>query len=1515
MDTVKQTPQNIGAAVVIGAGIAGMQASLDLAETGIKVYLVEPDPAIGGRMTQLDKTFPTNECAMCVVSPKLVECARQQNIEIITNAKIERLEGESGNFDVTIYKRARFVDMEKCTACEECVPVCPVETPNKFEYELSKRKAIYRMYPQAVPSAFVIDKNRRGPCVIKCPAHINVQGYTALISQGKYREAFDLIKHRAPFPGVLGRVCYHPCESECNRKDIEEPIAINSLKRFLADFVYENKTSNLFIGKKIEKQEDGVEAQAAKIKDHPYSFDLNIPEEILNERKEIKIAVVGAGPCGLTAACDLASLGYNITIFEAEDRSGGMMALGIPSYRLPKEILRIEIDNILKTGIIEVKLGSALGRDFTLSDLKKRGFKAMLLATGANKGKKLSIAGSGLKGVWQGVDFLKRINLGEELNIKGRLIVIGGGNVAIDAARSALRLGAQEVRVICLESKDDMPAHPWETSLAQQEGVTIKHCLGPAEILGNGGQVTGIKFFKCLNIFDKSGKFNPVFDEKEACLMEADNVIIAIGQQPDLSCLKPEDAIETTGSGAIKSDPVSYATNQEGIFSAGDVSSGPLSVIKAIAGGKEAAVSIDRYIRKEPLHEGRFKEEEAAETPQMTFKKQSRIPAPLLKKEERLNNFKEVELTLTEDQAVYESKRCLNCGICSECLECEKVCAPLAINHNMKDERIKIKAGAVIIAPGVKLFDADQKKEYGYGRYDNVVTGIQLERILSSSGPTAGQVLRPSDGKPPKKIAFIQCVGSRDPSSGNEYCSAVCCMASIKEAVIAREHDPDIESTVFYIDVRTFGKDFERYYENAKKDYGVKFIRCMISKIYERPKSKNLTVKYIDEKGKMQEAEFELVVLAVGMTSTAHLKPLAEILDIETNEYGFCRAQRSGPGLTSRPGVFVTGTFAEPKDIPETVTDGSSGAALVSALLKDVRGSLIRKKEYPKERSVLDEDPRIGVFICRCGRNIASVVNVPEVVEHAAKLEGVVYACEFLYTCSKDALEEIKKKMVEFDINRVVVASCTPRTHEELFRDTVREAGLNRYLFEMTSLREQVSWVHKDYPEKATRKAKELVNMMVAKAMLIKPLERQFSEVVPAALVIGGGASGMQTSFFLSRQGFEVYLIEKEGSLGGHLRDLYYNVDEAEEPQALLKALIEKVSADEKIHVITDSRIKSVSGFVGNYTSRIDTRGGEKEIKHGTVIVATGAKAYEPKKKEFGYLESEKVINQVELEKRLTKTPTNFARAQTFVMIQCVGSRNDEHPYCSRVCCGHAIKNALRLKSVNKEHKVIVLYRDIRTYGFLEKYYLKAREAGVIFLCFDADREPAVKITADGINISHTDTLLKEDVSLKTDWVILSTGIAAGDNNELAKVLKIPLNADNFFLEAHAKIKPLDFTTEGMFFCGLAHSPRFLRESLAQAQGASVRAATILTKEKIEAKAITVSVDERLCRGCGLCVSVCPYEAREIDLETKTARVIEVLCQGCGACAVACPCGATTHKGFSKKQIMSMMEQTTQSVG
>jgi len=1505
MDNTKKETKKIGSTMVVGAGIAGMQAALDLADAGIKVYLVESASAIGGRMAQLDKTFPTNECSMCIVSPKLVDCERHINIDILTNTEVQDIAGDAGSFQVTLHRRARHVDIDKCTGCDECTKVCPVEVPNKFDGFISKHKAIYRMYPQAVPRTFAIDKQDTSPCVATCPAHIHIQGYIALIAQGKYKEAYELIRSKVPFPGILGRVCYHPCEGECNRKDMEGALAVNQLKRFVTDFVYESKESELFPQQPDPSQEPSA-GEKSKARQRPYSFDKDITEELVKERNSRKVAVVGAGPSGLTAAYNLHRWGYSVTVFEREDNLGGLMRYGIPSYRLPDQLLQREIDSIVNTGF-EVKSGVQLGKDFTLSSLKKDGYEAVLLAVGASKPKELRIPGYDLKNVTQGIDFLKKVNCREEVSLKGKVVVIGGGNVAIDTARASLRLGANQVDLYCLESESEMPAHPWEIQLAREEGVVIHNSYGPKEIVGGNGAVSKVRFSRCLRVFDDEHKFNPVFADDEQIIVNADQVIFAIGQGSDTSFLREGDMIERAGWGGIKIDPVTYATSQKGIFASGDVALGPASVIYAIASGRESAVSIDRYLRGVDLREGREETMVKAPTPQMEFSSKPRVKTALLPLAQRRGNFNEVELTLSESDAVAEASRCLNCAICSGCYECEKVCEACAISHDMRDETLNLDVGAVIFSTGLETFDANRKKEYGADRYANVVTSVQFERFLSSSGPTQGMVVRPSDGQPPRKIAFIQCVGSRNPADGNEFCSSVCCMYSIKEATIALEHDANIQPAIFYIDIRCFGKDYERYYEDAEKNKGVRFIRSTVSKVYEKYRTKNLVIRYVDEAGRVQEEEFDMVVLAVGLLRSEKFNDLAEKLNFKLNGYDVVDGGLKNPGTTTRPGIFAVGTTAEPKDIPESVVEGSSAAALASSVLCDVRGQLVKKKKYPPEKNVSDEDVRVGVFICRCGKNIASVVNVPEVVDYASHLKDVAYASEFLYTCSKDALEGIKESIEKYKLNRVIVASCTPRTHEALFRDTVREVGLNRYLFEMTSLREQVSWVHQSDPVRATQKAKELVKIKVAKARLFTPLKESFADVNHTALVVGGGAAGMHAALTIADQGFEVCLLEKSDELGGHLKELFFNPQQPDLP-SFLNDLVRKVTSNEKIMVLTNAQLKETTGFVGNYRSLIDCATEEMEIEHGVVLIATGAQTYQPEPGEYGYGKSDHVFTQVDLERRLTQQPGDFAQPKTFVMIQCVGSRNENHPYCSRVCCMNAIKNALKLKEINPRHKIYVLYRDIRTYGLMEKYYTQAREKGIIFLCFKAESAPVVTVQDDKITVDVSDELVKENISLHPDHVVLSVGVTSGDNEDLARRCKISLNRDGFFLEAHPKIRPLDFTTDGMFLCGMAHSPRFLQESLVQAQGAAMRACTILSKDTIEAKAIIACVDERLCQGCGLCVAVCPFDAREMDEENKVARVIEVSCQGCGACVVVCRSRASTHKGFTQKQILSMAQ-------
>ncbi len=849
-----------------------------------------------------------------------------------------------------------------------------------------------------------------------------------------------------------------------------------------------------------------------------------------------------------------------------------------------------------------------------------------------------------------------------------------------------------------------------------------------------------------------------------------------------------------------------------------------------------------------------------------------------------------------------DRERCVHfhgdgCGIC------QKVCEAEAVDFEQHPRTLDLEVGAVILSPGFEMIDPGVRSEYGFGVYPNVVTSRQFERILSASGPSKGEIIRPSDGTHPKKIAFISCVGSRDEAGGHSYCSSVCCMYSTKEAIIAKEHQADIEATIFYMDMRAFGKGFERYYQSARDKYGVRYVRCLASRLYEHAKTKSLRIKYLEDSG-FSEEEFDLVVLAAGLTPSEKAKSMAKLFGVEIDKHGFCRRTGLSPTRTTTPGVFVAGPFGEPKDIPETVIEASAAAAEASEILADQRGTLTVEKSYPEEKPPESAEPRIGVFICRCGRNIGGVVDVPEVVRSARELPHVVYADENLYTCSQDSLEKIKNDIQTHNLNRVVVASCTPTTHAPLFRDTVREAGLNPYLFEMATLREHVSWVHMKNPDKATEKAKQVTAMAVSKAALLAPIKMNVFELNKEALVLGGGLAGMTSALSLADQGFSVHLVEKSDRLGGHLAGIHGALGPGD-PQALLVELTEKIQDHERVKVYLGSEPDEVSGYLGNFTTRLRSTNGTEptEINHGVIIVATGAREVESRDYLFGSHPG--VITQKEMEKRLHEgRGEGLGRV---VMIQCVGSRDERHPYCSRVCCGQAVKNALRLKTLNPDAEVTVLYRDIRTYGTREDSYLEARKKGVLFVRFDDEDKPVVAEKSGRLSVEVADRALGRRVIYSPDTVILSTGIEP-DNESLSRVLKLPLTEDGFFMEAHAKIRPLDFTAEGVYLAGLAHSPRTIDETVAQAKGAAIRAVTLLSKDKIQAKAEIPVVNSKWCSACENCVHVCPYDARRINPETRVAEVIEVLCQACGACSVACVSGVSEQKGFEKLEVLAQID-------
>jgi heterodisulfide reductase subunit A-like polyferredoxin len=1508
----------IGAVLVVGGGIAGMQASLDLAEMGFKVYLADEKGWIGGAMAGLDKTFPTNDCAMCIMSPKLVDAGRHPNITILPLSRLEKISGEPGNFCVTVKRLARYVDAERCNGCGECAETCPVSVPDSFNEGLSTRKAIYRLYPQAIPAAFAVEKEgRKSPCRPSCPAGLNVHGYVALIANKDFGRALKLIRERLPFPRSLGRICHHPCEDSCNRREVDESVSICALKRFVADREEDvPETDRKCEG---EPRPERIEAEKAAAKKR-------------ERRMGKKAAVVGAGPAGLTAAADLASLGYAVTVFEREKEAGGMLRYGIPAYRLPRDVLASEIGRIL-TGSIKLVTGCEVGcrpglrpggrdadshlsaealaeaenrptpssNEISLSEIRET-FAAVLIATGAQRGKKISVSGMKDVSVQDGVDLLRKIARGERIETGKSPIVIGGGNVAIDVARSLKRLGASSVKIACLESHRLMPAHLHEVRDALEEGIELFTSVGPRAVVHKGGRIEGLSCAACRTTFDEEGRFRPDLSGKGETLIPGDAIIMAVGQEAETAWLDGAGAIEGKHP---RVDGTTLALSESGIFAAGDFVLGPASAVEAIGQGHEAALSIDRYLLGEDLRAGRSAVlAETAPLPSRPYRRLPRADAKKLPPDQRVRSFSEYAEGLSEEEAVEEASRCLNCSVCSECFRCVESCGRDAVVHDLTDRTEEIAVGAVILAPGYRRYDPSRSPEYGWGRLPNVLTSPQFERLLSASGPTGGKLFRPSDQREPKRIAFIQCVGSREEKEGNRYCSSVCCMYAIKEAVIAQEHAPGVECHIYFMDLRAFGKDFERYYNRAKEEHGVVFRRARMPRV-EAGSGGSVVLNFLDEKNAVAREAYDLVVLSVGLEPAESLPGLASVLGAPLGEEGFLGTEGYDAQSSPRKGVFVCGAAGEPKDIPESVGQASAAAARAAELLASAKGSLTISKEYPVPREIADEEPRVGVFICRCGINIGGVVDVPSVAAYAKTLPGVAYAEENLYTCSQDTQQRLKEVILREKLNRVLVASCTPRTHEVLFQDTLREAGLNPYLFEFVGIREQCSWVHMHKPLEATEKAKRLVAMGVSRARQLVPVTLSSFPVNPSALVIGGGAAGMTAALSLAGQGFQTHLIEKEKELGGNARRIRFDLD-GRDPQAFLAGLQKAVETHPKIVLHRGSVPVRVGGYVGNFTTTVRGGGEETEIAHGAIVVATGAEEYKPG--EYLYGRSKNVLTQKELEERLGKGEA-FERV---AMIQCVGSRDTEHPYCSRVCCLTAVKNALKIKEMNPRAEIYILYRDLRTYGFSEVYYQRAREAGVVFLRYEEERKPSVREKGGKIRVAFHNYLLERDVELEVSTLVLSAGIVMPESvSDLSRMLKVPLSADRMFLEAHAKLRPLDFSSDGIYLCGLAHGPKSLKESVSQGLGAAARAATLLSRQEIQARSRPARLQERACSGCGLCVEICPFDARELDAETGKAKVIEVLCQGCGACLVACPNASSRQEGFEKSQLLAMIDAAT----
>jgi heterodisulfide reductase subunit A len=846
-----------------------------------------------------------------------------------------------------------------------------------------------------------------------------------------------------------------------------------------------------------------------------------------------------------------------------------------------------------------------------------------------------------------------------------------------------------------------------------------------------------------------------------------------------------------------------------------------------------------------------------------------------------------------------------------KCRICEKICPVKAVDFDQKDEIIEIETGAVILSGGYEAFNPSHTAQYGHGRWPNVVTSLEYERILSAAGPFGGHIQRISDGKPPRRIAWILCVGSRDSHLGQDYCSSVCCMNAIKQAMITKEHDAEAETTIFYIDIRAYGKGFDRYFERAQIEDQVRFVRSMVSRVVPNPEDDTLQITFTSPDHRILEETFDMVVLAIGLCASSSTQRLAEEIGLGMNNHGFCVSDPLEMVNTTRSGIYVCGVAQGPKDIPDSVQQASSASANAMRLLSASRGTLIEERTRPVERDVMDEDPRIGVYICHCGMNIAGVVDVKAVTEYTLSLPDVAYATDCIFACSTDQQEDIKRAISEHGLNRIVVASCTSRTHESLFQDTLRQAGLNPYLFELANIREHDAWVHRAEPEAATRKAADLIGMSVARARLLKPLPEKKYTVIQRALVIGGGLAGLTAALDIAELGYEAALVEKTSELGGNALTLYSREDGAN-PAQYVQKLIEKLKNEPRVTVYTNAEITEIRGVEGDFTTTVLIGDDSIEINHGVTVVATGGEEYKPD--EYLYGKHSRVLTQKEFESILVSHPEEAEQLRNVVMIQCVGSREPYAPYCSRVCCTAAVKNSLTLKSLNPASHISILYRDIRTFGFRETFYREARFNGVRFYRYDSEQKPDVKSENGTILVSIFDQQLQKNIQLKADFLVLSTAIRPGpQNRNLSETLHLPLDQDGFFMEAHPKLRPLDFLKAGFFLCGLAQGPKFSGESIAQAHGAVSRAMSVLSKTELVAQRIITNIDQKLCRACGECEKVCLFDAihmKENENKCKAAVVTRSLCTGCGACNVACPTGAASLSHFQDDQIIGVIKHS-----
>jgi heterodisulfide reductase subunit A-like polyferredoxin len=1479
----KAENKKTGKVLVLGGGISGIQTSLDLAEMGFYVYLVEKKPAVGGRMAQLDKVFPTNDCSMCIISPKLNDIGAHINIEVLNNTELLELTGEAGNFTAKLLKKPRYLLSDKCTACGDCAKVCPVDLPNEFNENQNTRKVTYKSYAQAYPNSFSLTKESISPCVIACPAHVNAHGYVSLAGKGRFQEALETILDVLPLPGTLGRICAHPCESRCRRGDLEGALDIKNIKRLVA--------------------ERGNLAEAGK------TF---VKEPFLESR----CAIVGAGPAGLSCAYHLARRGVKSVIFEASNMTGGALRHGIPDYRLPANIIQEESDFILNFSGAQILFNRTLGRDFTLDSLFAEGFQAVFLAMGANNNIPLKVPGEELEQVVAGIEFLRRVNSSDRPVLTGkRVLVLGAGNVAMDASRSAIRLGAS-VTLAYRRGRGAMPAWPWEVAEAAEEGVNFLFLRAPFKFEEKNGQIKA-HLVKTVTDGDPNDRRAKLFEDHTDILTpHYDLIISAAGQSASSEAVINESSIKIKKGGGIFVNPVTFETGRKGVFAGGDVERGPALAIEAVAAGKEAAISISRFLKGENLEEGRekieFKNNETwRELPQTRHWRNHPQLRPVA---ERIKDFQEFDLGFTEEQAIDEASRCAACGACCQCYRCVKACLPGALTmetHHQISEVMEIQAGAVVVASGFEAYDPSDAFTYRYPDSQNIVTSLEFERILSASGPFQGHMVRPSDQTEPKKIAWIQCVGSRDINRcDKKYCSSVCCMYAMKEATVAMEHaggPENLEASIFYMDIRAYGKDFEKYFNRAK-DLGVKFIRSRIHTLTPLPDG-NIELEFLNDQAERKKEIFDMAVLSIGLAPANNLKSTANKLNISLNDDGFIETSSFDTVKTTRDGIYACGANNEPKDIPASVAEAQAAAQGAAEGIASARFTETKTRSYPAERDTIGEIPRIGVFICHCGINIAAVVDVESVAAYAKRLPFVELATTNLFTCSADTQTKIKDAIIENQLNRVVVASCSPRTHEGMFRETLAQAGINKFLFEMANIRDQNSWVHQKEPEKATAKAKDLVRGAVAKAAFLEPMYLTRMDLTREALVVGGGAAGLSAALGIANLGFKTHLVERKDTLGG---EAYQVLSRGKDIEGFVRELATQASKHPLIEVHLQSYPKSSEGFLGNFETLIATPEGDLFLKHGVTVLAPGGKAHKPSL--YSYGKHPDILLTLDLDKRIKeKDPALTKPGAVFTFIQCVESRTPERPYCSKVCCTHTLDHALSILDLNPSARIFVIFRDMRSYGFREKKYLEARRRGVVFIRYELDNPPEVNIKeAKTITLTVNDHVLNRPLCIQTDFLTLAAGIdPVSMKEEIVEVFKGQLNSEGFLLEAHMKLRPVDMATDGQFLAGLAHSPKPIEESISQAKAAAARAAAVLAKPYVLAGGVVAVVNPDKCAVCCTCVRTCPFGVPKIVANEKNqalrghAFMEPAICQGCGVCVSECPGKAIKLQFFTDEQLLA----------